>query len=265
VDSASSYVLRLPFSLQPDHEIGGLDSPIAFQAGGHPAILSSNHGQYLIAIKGFPAEEDASAFLPLAWAGLVNLTAQGSACSASLDVSPVVRSEDPVAAARNLSASFGGAVMPAEVHGIADGNLPSISLASETIKYISAGSAKLTISSDPERTIALLQAGMAAPNSLSAFADGRVRTAFDIYVASSHEASRSAKLLMRAMVLEVLSPPSSKHQIAQELLDSWQVELASLRATVARDSEEEDVELTRFRGEVACWDITRPEPAGLRS
>jgi len=238
VDSSSSYVLRVPFSLQPDHAIGGLDSPIQFLVGGHPAILSSNHGHYALAVKGFTAEKDASEFLPMAWAGLVNLTAQGSACSASFELSPVTRSDDPVAAATNLSASFGGAVMPPEVHGLADGNRPTIARASETIKYLSGGSAKFTISAGPERTIALLQAGLRAVHSVSAFADGRVRTAFDIYVASAHEASRSARLLMRAMVLEVLSPPSPKHQIAQNLLDVWQEELASTRSAVPKGSEE---------------------------
>jgi hypothetical protein len=240
LDSSSSYFLRVPFTLPPDQAIGGLAESVQVVGADRTTILAGGQGKYLVTVKGFATEAAAADYLPMVWAGLVNLSAQGSACSASFAVRPVVRPPDPAVASRNLSAAFGGAAMPPEVHGIADGQLPTIARESETIQYILAGNFKTTSAASPARTLALFLEGTEAKGSVSGFTDIRLRTAFDIYAASAHEASRTARLLMRAMVLEVLAPATDKHPAALQLLDRWKAECEAARADVATNSEEAD-------------------------
>lgn len=238
--SGSSYRLRIPFALPPSRAISGLDSPTQFSIGDLSGSLVRRHDSYVLSVEGFQTEEAAAGFLPNAWSALASLTLRGSACSASFHLAPISRSTDPREAAKNLGVSFGGGGVPAEVHGIADGDRPSIARTDETIRYVQALAPEVLMSAPIAPAVAALQRGFLASHAESAFASDRLRTAVDIYVAAAFEESRPARLLTRAMVLEVLAPAEEKHPYALRLLDSWRADLERALAQVAEGSEEHD-------------------------
>jgi hypothetical protein len=70
------------------------------------------------------------------------------------------------------------------------------------------------------------------------FSDFRFRTAVDLYAEAPFEGKDSTRLIILATALEVLAPPTPKHQVAIQLLLGWQREAEVLAVTFAPDSEE---------------------------
>jgi hypothetical protein len=149
---------------------------------------------------------------------------RGFGFAANLEIDKVYYADDPRKAAENLAASFGVAV-DGPVDGLAGGDQAVIFPDDKRLRFASFGDASLSVSSPFSGFLERLKEGLSLPVRGEAYSDMRLRTGLELYSAYYYEHSSNAKLLTLVMALEALAIPTSKAQIALDLISGWNGEV----------------------------------------
>jgi hypothetical protein len=133
------FVLRFPFQVLGNHEIGELDVPCTSRAGTLGLKLKHDGQLYVLTVEGFLSSEAAEEFVGSIRAALFWLLLKRSIpFQANLSFRRVVYADDPVEAARNVARSWGlNQIEPLD--GTVDGGGPSVYPADKRIRTITAG------------------------------------------------------------------------------------------------------------------------------
>lgn len=241
---------RLRFPFRSTHDITDFTSTIPLRLSGVRASLEPHLPYVVLNLEGFECESDAAEALPFAW-GAVMLASvlSGWGFQAETTMDGVTYAKDPDRAAQNLRNSF-GIPISGPVDGLVNGNLPAVLPADKNIRYITAvdinvrqSIAASSITPHLERALSNREAGRI-------FGDERLKLALELWSDYHRERSLRAKFLTLVMALEVLAPPTTKHRVAQSIVDRWDTELASELQRYAEDSEEREA-IDSLRREVA--------------
>ena len=223
--SGKKYTLRLSVKMQSESAIGGLESEPIIEVC-DVRISFKQRGQILVLTAAdFDSEQEAEAFLPRLKAGLWNLALEHNFAFAPTfarrDITPA---EDPVAAARNLAASFGtdGAQ---SVHGLGDEEGYTVFPSEENIRFLALGVPTVHVTVGWSNAAQTLAAGISRPPNLAHHEDSDLVTALDLYLSSFYETSLRARFLTLMTALEVLAPEIGKHAVAVELIVALHAEV----------------------------------------
>lgn len=234
--SSPGLALRFPF--RPLHWVSGIEEPIQLWRNGTTVSLSATPPYLVLRAEPFENEEADASFLPRLWGAVAWMAVQvGTGFVAEMTIDSVAYADDPEAAAENLNKSI-GVPNRGPVHGIVNGNFPSILPLGKNIRFITAGEASVSQTLSRALVEAPLTEGLQAPSAGELYRDERVRTAIELFCDSHRESSVRSKFLTLAMALEVLTTPAAKHAVAQQLLDAFQENVERGLAALAVDSEE---------------------------
>jgi hypothetical protein len=232
----SEFALRFPF--RPSQKVTGEKGPIPVDAGEIQLTLELSPPYVVLRAEPFPSEEAAAEFLPRLWGAVAWMSVDlVTGFAAEMTPDAVTYADDPDKAAENLSKSFGLAI-EGPVHGLVNGNFPSILPLGKTIRTITAGDASLIVSRGREQVAASLAEGLRVPGTATVYGDERLKTAIELFSDSDRESSVRSKFVTLISALEVLAPPILKHPIAQQLIDEFKDQASQMMATTAEGSEE---------------------------
>jgi len=234
--SNPGFALRFPF--RPLHWVSGVEEPIQFWRDGTEVSLSASPPYLVLRAEPFESEEAAASYLPRLWGAVAWMAVRvGTGFVAEMTVDSVTYANDAEAAAANLTQSIG---LPnrGPVHGIVNGNFPSILPLGKNIRFITAGEPSVSQTLSKALVEAPLKEGLQADGAGELYGDERLRTAIELFCDSHRESSVRSKFLTLAMAIEVLTQPASKHAVAQQLLDALQENVERGLATHAVGSEE---------------------------
>jgi hypothetical protein len=227
-----SYDLCFPFSLQPEYEVSELKDAANIPSSAVSASLAPTAHGYAIMAKGFPSSTSAQAFVPRLWLGLTTMMLE---TKAAFSASTEVKAASPIEVSNpSLPAHFQGPRV------IVHGGEPYIARSDVKPLTFWAGDARFSVGTPAGRVAAAMARGIDHPQASLLFADPRLRTSVDLFAAAGFEASPPARLLTYAIALEVFTPPSDKHPVAQQLIDRWRTELHARRDSFAVGSLEAD-------------------------
>ena len=236
----TSYVLRFPFLLEQGREISGLDATVRITGGDIQLKLTESEGLYVASLSGFSSREDAEAFVPRVWVGLMWMQLNRRiAFDAELEKGTVTYADDPEEAARNLRKTL-DVRTAGPVHGLADGLRPAVFEEGENILFSVVGTPSIRVGIGAEDFRALLTDGMSHAGADKILRDDNLRTALDLYAAHFSEHSVKARFLTLVMALECLSNPARKHASALTFLDRWSAELDDRLSALDSSSDEAD-------------------------
>jgi len=231
------YILRFPFRLAPGQEFSKLDQPYDAECLGLSLRLGSQSGLYFFSVSNFPDEEAGKLFIPKLWAGLMwALLHQGVSPIAELTPQNIKYTEDPIAAAENISRSL--ALKVDKLDGIIDGANPVVYESHKIVKVMTFPNVTLRQGFAPDKTVAFVHEALSLPHPASVVSDTKLKVALDLYNAFFREASTNARFLTLNMVLEALAPSKLKHQSALDAINSWVAEIKQLQKAAAPESEE---------------------------
>lgn len=250
------YTLRLSVKTLGQDPVSGLTVEPTFTFGSIRVTAKRRGAYFLLQASDFASEGEAEDFLPRMKRGLWNLAlAHNIAFIPFFERRDLTRSEDPIAAGRNLATSFG---QPADepvqpVHGVTEEGGYTIFPSGETIRFLALGDVRLTVSTNWEAVARTLTEGIQHPGALTDERASGLATAMDLYLTHFYEASIRARLLTLIMALEVLAPVTEKHATAIELLtefrSSVEAKLACAEDPEARDALEALLREIDFRKE----------------
>lgn len=231
-----TYRLRFPF--RSTHEITNFASSIALSPSGIQAFLEPHLPYVVLNLEGFESESAAAEALPFAW-GAVMLASvlSGWGFKAETTLDRVTYADDPERAAQKLHENF-GLPISGPVHGLVNGNLPAAVPVDKNIRYVTAGDVTVHQSIPASRIAPYLERALSHRDVGRVFEDKRLKLALELWSDYHREHSLQAKFLTLVMVLEVLAPPTTKHGVAQAIIDRWDTELTSELRHYAEDSEE---------------------------
>lgn len=227
---ANSFTLRFPFQLSPAHRISGLDSRVEFAFGSLVAFLEQESPFYILKVVGFSTEAEAQDFAQRIWAGLMWTSLHlGVAFKANFEFDPIVYSDDPETAAKNLK-QLG--LKDIRVDGLVNGNFLAVYPSDKCIRTVTAGEVSFVLENRAEQIITFIAEGASFPRSNEIRSQSKLQTSLDLFVSHFFESSSSARLLTLVMVLESLTESQPKHQTAQCLIDSWRPQLLELKRQI---------------------------------
>jgi Apea-like HEPN len=234
--SNPEFALRFPF--RPMHWVDGVEESIQFRKDEMEVSLSASPPYLVLRAQPFDSEEAAISFLPRLWGAVAWMAVRvGTGFIAEMEIDSVAYTDDPERAAENLNKSMG---LPnrGPVHGIVNGNFPSVLPLGKNIRFITAGDVSVSQTLSRGLVEGPLNEGLQAPGASELYGDERLRTAIELFCDSHRESSVRSKFLTLAMAIEVLTQPAAKHVVAQELLDTLQELVTRGLAAHAVDSEE---------------------------
>jgi hypothetical protein len=232
-------LFALRFPVHALHPIEGIDDPLQVTVDKINVTVSMDDPYIVFRADPFSTEEEARAFLPRLWGAVAWMAVSvGTGFAAEMQIDKITYATDPYHAALNLSNSAG---LPntGPVHGIVNGNFPTILPIGKNIRFVkfgSGGSISHVITKENIRDP--LTDGLHASNAGLFFADERLRTAVELFCNAQREVSLKSKFLTLMMALEVLTEPALKHPAALALLDTLESPVAAGLATFAEDSDE---------------------------
>ena len=231
------YFLRFPFRLAPGQEFANLDQAYDAECIGLRLRLGSQSGFYFFSVGEFPDEEAGNGFIPRLWAGLMwALLHQGVSPVAELSPQKLKYTDDPIAAAENISRSLG--IKVAKLDGILDGSRPAVYDSSKVVKVMTGQNASLMHGFAPDITVAFVDEALSLPHPEAILSDTKLKVALDLYNAFFREASTNARFLTLNMVLEALAPSEHKHRSALDAIDRWIGEIKQLQEAASEESDE---------------------------
>jgi len=231
------YILRFPFRLAPGQEFSNLDQPFEAECFDLSLRLGVQSGLYFFSVGFFPQEEAAKAFIPKLWAGLMwALLHQGVSPVAELSPQDITYTEDPTAAAENVSRSLG--LKLDKLDSILDGSRPAVYGSDKVVRVLTGEPVSLLHGFPPDKTVAFVNEALSFPHPEAVLSDRKLKVALDLYNAFFRETSTNARFLTLNMALEALAPSEPKHQCAVDAIDRWADEIRQLQESVQPDSEE---------------------------
>jgi hypothetical protein len=229
------FTLRFPFRLPPGQEIEVDDR--SFDIGGRAHRFEKRGNWYVATVEGFQAEDEARAYVPHVWAALTWVQLHVKvAPQASLELRKVTYTEDPVAAATNLSRSFGLKIDP-PVHGIADGSSPVVYPSDKIIKVLTAGDATITATTPIDHVVGYFRDFTEFTHRSRELTDEKLRVALELYTSHFSEVSVNSKFLTLVMCLEALATGTKRPKPVLDLLGQWEEDVAKLKPSLAGDEE----------------------------
>ena len=207
---------------------------------GEIRLTISKSSPYLVLrAEPFVSEDAARAYLPSLWGGLAWMAVQaGTVFAAEMEIGKIVFAEDPEEAAVNLSKSL-GLQNKGPVHGMGNGNQPSIVPIGKNILLSIPGSATVSQTFTKDWIEGPLTESLRAPGVPSVYDNERTEKPQSSCFCDAHrERSLRSKFLTLVMALEVLSEPTKKHEVAQQLLDDLEGAIAKRRTSFENDSDE---------------------------
>jgi hypothetical protein len=231
------YLLRIPVQLlQP---VTGLEEPVRIELEDKVVRLYGWGDQSLVMeAEPFDTQDAAAAFVPrlrgaLAWMCL----RLGIGVVVEDHFDDVAYSDDPVKAAENLASAM-DIPNTGPVHGIANGNLPSILPIGKNIRQ-SLTFAPAVVQTLGRKTLEEpFVNGLLNSATSVLFSDERLRTAVELFCDSHRESSIRSRFLTLVMALEVMAEPAEKHEVVQRLLTDTIANIQALRDTYDGDSDE---------------------------
>ena len=144
--------------------------------------------------------------------------------------------EDPVAAAANLSRSFGVKIDP-PVDGLADGSSPIVYPTGKTIKILTGGDAKVTVTTALDNVVRLFRDFTEFAQQVRELADKKLRVALELYAAHFSEVSMNSRFLTLVMCLEALATGTKRPKPVLDLLKKWEDDAEEMKTALAGDDE----------------------------
>lgn len=223
MNSDEGFELRFPY--KPLHWVTGLDADYEFEVDGLQGLIRAEKPFLVVKLRSFSAEQEALDFIPRIWDALARLAVErGSGFVADMTTDNVTYAADPDKAAENLSKSF-GVPNTGPVHGIVNGNLPSVIPLGKTIRTLKAGELTATVTSSAEMYAPAFVSALSQSKGGAIYNDERLHTAIDLLCDIQREVSLRSKFLTCVIALEVLSTRLRKHAVVQELLDELDVKV----------------------------------------
>jgi hypothetical protein len=192
-------------------------------------------------MEGFESESAAAEALPVAWGAVMLasvLSGWGFQAKSTLD--KVAYAEDPDRAELNHLFRHLSVPISSPVYGLASGSLPTVTPADKNILYVTAGEVTFQTPINARSIATHLERALSNSAPGRGFEDERLRLALELWAYHHREHSLKAKFLTLVMALEVLAPPTTKHGVAQTIVDRWDTELLSERQRYAEDTEERE-------------------------
>jgi hypothetical protein len=134
---------------------------------------------------------------------------------------------DPEKTARHFEQTM-GLLYIGPIDGMASGNSPTLYPNDKHIRFVTFGSATLTVGTPVSATLETLTAGMNIRQSNHTINDHKLRLAIDLYAAFFSESTDAARLITLVMVLEALRTDLPNNQMIIELIGKWQQEIEGL-------------------------------------
>lgn len=229
------YTLRFPFRLPVGQAIGVVDQ--VFDVAGRSLRFSVNGNSYVATVEGFESENEATAYIHQLWGALMWVQMNAKlAPQADLEIGHISYTEDPVAAAENLSKSFGVKIDP-PVDGLADGSSPIVHATEKRIKTMTGGDVNVTITTPLDSVIGLIRSFTEFSHHTQALTDEKLRVALELYAAYFSEGSQKSKFLTLVMSLEALALGVKRPKPILELLAKWADDVEKLKTALAGDDE----------------------------
>jgi len=234
----SRFTLRVAVQTLGEIPVSGLTDGSGYQVGDVWVAISHRAGYLVLQAFDFAGEQDAEAFLPYLKRSLWSIAVKHNiAFVPEFDKRKIDYADDPVAAGRNIAASFGMSDAGL-VHGITENGGYTVYRTHHTIRFLSMGKAHGHVSTSVDRIVEALAKGAAAAPT-DADQDDKFGTALDLYVGSFYETTIRARFLTLTTILEVLAPAIAKHVVAQELLSELRGKVGA-RLPAAKDEDERD-------------------------
>lgn len=146
--------------------------------------------------------------------------------------------EDPFIAAKNVASSFGMPDPGTPLHALGTDYFPCVVEIGKNYTFIGGGDVGMKLMENAESVANILAEGLKSKSIEILYVDERMRTSLQLYSDSHREPSLRAKFLTVVMALEVLTEPSPKHPIAQDLLDRFEIEVNNEITKHGKDSVE---------------------------
>lgn len=220
-----NYTLQFPFEISPGREISGCDKDFDFTLLGYPATITMKGKRYIIKLSSIQSKDLAAELTPRLWTGLAWLLVNlDIGFIANIDPLDVIAVKDPQQVGENIARTLGHSKSE-RINGWARPESPSIFLSDQNIWSVDLGETNVIISPPIEMVSMCLDTGVSATNSAEITSDLRLRTALDLYSSSFYEYSGQARLLILTMVLETLTFPIRKPEIALTFIDKWNREI----------------------------------------
>jgi len=177
-----------------------------------------------ISVAGFDSETAAREYLPHLRAAMYWVAAREHLTfTAEREMGRAFIADDPFAAAKNFSKSFGTHFD--RVDGATDNNFPCVFPSSKQLHFLQAGDAHVVLGTPLDRFARALAEGLQYTTNRT-LQDARLVLALDLFCSAAHERSQNARLIALAMSFEVLADPLPKAAVVQELLDRWDADIA---------------------------------------
>lgn len=217
MNSDEGFELRFPY--KPLHWVTGLDADYEFEVDGLQGLIRAEKPYLVVKLRPFSTEQDALDSIPRIWGALAQLAVElGSGFIADMTTDSVTYTDDPDKAAESLSKSF-GVPNTGPVHGIVNGNLPSVIPLGKTIRTLKAGELTAAVTSSAEMYAPAFVSALSLSKGEIIYNNERLHTAIDLLCDIQREISLRSKFLTCVIALEVLSTRLKKHATVQQLLD----------------------------------------------
>lgn len=231
-----AFELRFPY--RPNNPLQETTKDLVLNVDKLTVSLKWRPPYVVLVIGPFDTELEAEEYLPRVWGALAWATIiRGSGFSANMTWSHMHYPEDPFIAAKNIANSFGMPDPGTPLHVLGIDGYPCVVQIGKNYRFIGGGDAEVKIFENAESVASILVEGLKSKAIEILYADERLRTSLQLYSDSHREPSLRAKFLTVVMSLEVLTQPSPKHAIAQEVLDKFEVEVNSEIARYSKDSD----------------------------
>jgi len=212
------YALRMPFRMLNATSIYDAELPAFGTLGQRSLKIEQVGSTYALVLEPFTTQEEASAWIPRLWVGLVWMSLQrGIPFEAETRFVPPVTppftaaevAHQPSDSAIRINGAFPTAYrIPGELQIFTAEELTSSSLA------------------HADAIMQSVAAGSSAKDASRLQEDKKLQTALELYNSSLSEVSRESRFLVLVMALETLSQGRPKHPIVQATMDRWAAEVA---------------------------------------
>jgi len=232
-----AFELRFPY--RPNNPLQETTNDLALSVDNLTLSLKWRPPYVVLVIGPFDTEREAEQYLPRVWGALAWVTImRGSGFSCNMSWSDVHYPEDPLMAAKNVASSFGMPAPETPLHAMGIDGYPCVVQIGKNYGFMGGSYCESRIIENAESIASIIVEGLKSKAIEALYVNERLRTSLQLYSDSHREPSLRTKFLTVVMSLEVLTQPSPKHAIAQELLDNLEVEINNELAKYLEDSDE---------------------------
>lgn len=233
-----SYILRFPFKLPANQDIGGLDNPVMHSVHGLTWLFEQKSDLFTITISGLRSEDECCEYSKRIWSGFNWLILRDVVVPiADLTFDQVFYSNDPETTARNMEQSM-RIPYSGPIHGFVHNNMLAAYPSNKNIRFIGAENSNFVRTVPICDVLDSIIEGIEIRSEHHSIEDQKLQIALDLFAAFWLENSDNAKLLTLVLALESLMTHPLRHRLVIELLDRWKPEVKCLKEQFNDGSEE---------------------------